>query len=454
MLSIYFIQSATCICGRHCRTCLWNQSYTAQGTIKCDRDLFVTICNLYWRWLVSNTSVIPVLKFTRHDKKWSRFIFYSMRPTCICGHRRTCQWNQFYTSQCTIKCCRDLLVTICDLYWRQTLSNTSVKPVLYCTSHEKVWKSWKRNTDVAEYNVLGLVPRSTRSAAAVPLEKVRKSLKKVQKSIKKLKKFEKVWKSSKTLKQFEKVRKSWRSLKKFKKVETVLKSSKKLKKFEKVEKVRKSWKSSKKCEQVEKFRKSWKKLKKFEKVWKSFEKVRKSSKKLKKFEKFRKSWKSSKKSKNFEKIEKVRKSWKSSKKYEKIWKSWKSSKMFEKVEKVRKSSKKLKKFEKVEQNWKRFEKVWKSLEKFEKVRKTWKSVEKFEIVWKVVCIKCSRNVFVTIWDLYWRWLVSITSVKPVLKFTRHDKMLSIYFIQSATCICGRHCQTCLWNQSIGEKKMR
>ena len=80
--------------------------------------------------------------------------------------------------------------------------------------------------------------------------------------------------------------------------------------------------------------------------------------------------------------------------------------------------------------------------------------EEVKKVWKVVCIKCSRNVFVTIWDLYWQWLVSITSVKPVLKFTRHDKMLSIYFIQSATCICGRHCQTCLWNQSIGEKKMR
>ena len=218
MLSIYFIQSATCICGRHCRTCLWNQSYTAQGTIKCDRDLFVTICNLYWRWLVSNTSVIPVLKFTRHDKKWSRFIFHSMRATCICGHRRTCLWNQFYTSQCTIKCCRDLLVTICDLYWRQTLSNTSVKPVLYCTSHEKVWKSWKRNTDVAEYNVLGLVPRSTRSAAAVPFEKVWKKFKKVSKS----------WKSSK---KFEKVRKRWNSLKKFVKVEEVWKSSKKLKQF-------------------------------------------------------------------------------------------------------------------------------------------------------------------------------------------------------------------------------
>ena len=218
MLSIYFIQSATCICGRHCRTCLWNQSYTAQGTIKCDRDLFVTICNLYWRWLVSNTSVIPVLKFTRHDKKWSRFIFHSMRATCICGHRRTCLWNQFYTSQCTIKCCRDLLVTICDLYWRQTLSNTSVKPVLYCTSHEKVWKSWKRNTDVAEYNVLGLVPGQRQQYRSKKFEKVWKKFKKVSKS----------WKSSK---KFEKVRKRWNSLKKFVKVEEVWKSSKKLKQF-------------------------------------------------------------------------------------------------------------------------------------------------------------------------------------------------------------------------------
>ena len=118
MVAICLEQSATCFGGALRRKRLFNQSSTWRGTIKCGRDLFGTICNLFWRCSASKTPVKPVLYLARHDRILAILNQSSNWQGTICG--------------------RDLFGTICDLFWRCSASKTPVKPVLYLAMHDKM----------------------------------------------------------------------------------------------------------------------------------------------------------------------------------------------------------------------------------------------------------------------------------------------------------------------------